>query len=473
MQATRYAFTSNNPSQVSALLDGVTQRLLISLKELQELSHKKIFSKDEITSIAKRRSDFEHKLNSRGSTPPDYVRYAEYEMNLESLRRKRVKRLGVRTSNHSGQRRIFFILDRATRRFQGDVGLWMQYLKFARKQKSDKKVSQILTSMLRFHPTKAEMWIYAANYAMDERGDMTEARSYMQRGLRFCETEEKLWIEYARLEMIWVARIWARRRILGVDESQENFRRRTKQHADDINGDIVRLPEITEEDVNPTTRITEGMNQEVLENLGTSPALSGAIPMTIFDSAMKQFNQDESLCLRLFDMINGFRDLPCTKRLLDHMMEIVQIFESPAARILFIKHPVLGLSATSPGFPAMFGLCLDRMNSAFSQLSPLTNSHNIRGTRATLCEYILEWLLPYFEEKELDPDLRKVVMTTLRKVWKKFQGDIADDPGGKATEVLRLIGEIQARGLHKIAEPATAWALEMWPNEAQFFSQVT
>ena len=78
-------------------------------------------------------------------------------MNLEALRRKRVKRLGVKFSHYSGQRRIFFVFDRATRKFHGDTGLWLEYLNYAKREKANKKVAQILTSMLRMHPTMPEI----------------------------------------------------------------------------------------------------------------------------------------------------------------------------------------------------------------------------------------------------------------------------------------------------------------------------
>ncbi|KAK5707131.1 U3 snoRNP protein, partial [Elasticomyces elasticus] len=60
-----------------------------SVPELKEYEKKKIFNKEEITAIVKKRSDFEHKLNARGGQPIDFVRYAQYEMNLDLLRRKR------------------------------------------------------------------------------------------------------------------------------------------------------------------------------------------------------------------------------------------------------------------------------------------------------------------------------------------------------------------------------------------------
>jgi len=473
-QATKLASTSSNLSQVQFSHHSIPRWYSCSLiPELQEFSRKKIFSKDEVTSITKRRSDFEHKLNARGSTTADYARYAEYEMNLESLRRKRVKRLGVETSNHTGQRRIFFILDRGTRKFQGNLGLWMQYLGFARKQRANKKVSQILTSVLRLHPTKAEMWIYAANYALEEKGDVVEARGYMQRGLRFCKGEGRLWVEYARLELIWVARIWNRRRILGVDGNRGDVdgEKRDDVEVEGIDGDVVKLPMVTEEDINPEKRAGQEVDQAALERLGKSPALSGAIPIAIFDSAMKQFKQDESLCQEFFDMVSEFQDLPCTRKILDHITEFLEIFDSPATLLRCIRQPVMGLSATSARFPTMLSICLDRMETAFKRIEPIVTAPKTSRPRAILDGYLIEWMLSYLGEKDLDRGIRKAIVMSLRKAWSQFQADIAIYPNGNAAEVSKLIGSIRAQGLHKLAEPATAWAIEMWPDEIQLISQ--
>ena len=384
-----------------------------------------------------------------------------------------MNRLGVKSRNtqFSGQRRLFFILDRATRKFPGDLGLWMQYLGFARKQGSGKKVEEILTRMLRLHPTKAEMWVYAAKYAMDERGDVSEARGYMQRGLRFCKREERLWVEYLRLELIWVVKVWARRRILGVDGRAKREEEGEETAGEGIEGDVVALPKITAEDVNPKRRDDDGMDQEALEKLEKSPALSGAIPIAIFDAAMKEFRGDEALCLRFFDTVSEFHDAPVTKKILEHIMEVLQTFESPEAFIRFIRQPVMGLRAISPGFPTNLGLCLDRIKMAFKRLEPMITTPTTPRPRGILDGYVVDWMLPYLEEKELDPDVRKVIMMTVRKVWSQFQADTAGYPGGRAAEASKLIGNIRAHGLHKISEPATAWAMDLWPKETGLFSR--
>ena len=383
-----------------------------SVPELQEFSRKKIFTKEEIASIARKRSDFEHVLNARGSKPHNYARYAEYEMNLESLRRTRVKRLGVKTSTHTGQRRIFFILDRATKKFPGDVGLWMQYITFAQKQRSNKKVSELLTSVLRLHPTKPELWIYAATM---RSADITEARSYMQRGLRLCGSSQVLWIEYAKLEMINIGRMAGRTRILGLDV--EKVEEKSRQNSEDAHDDMITLPTFTAEDTMPVQPPSGGVEGEALEKLSTSPALSGAIPMAIFDAAMKHFKEDNELCQQFFDVVAEFHDVPCQESVLSHMMDTLQAIapESPGTLIRWIQQPVISIEVTSPAFPALFGLCLDRMKKSFETLIPSSIAPETVRPRSILGQQVIAWMLTY-QKEYLDADVRKVIETAIRKV---------------------------------------------------------
>ena len=381
-----------------------------SVPELQEFARKRIFTRDEIASIAKKRSDFEHILNARGSKPEDYILYTEYEMNLESLRRKRVKRLGVKISNHTGQRRIYFVLDRATKKFPGDVGLWMQYITFAQKQRSNVKISQLLTSVLRLHPTKPELWIYAATIGST---NITEARSYMQRGLRLCGSSERLWVEYAKLEMMHISKIAGRKRILGLDVAE--IERESTQNTGDDDHSIINLPAITSEDFMPTQRPSDGL--EVLEKLGTGPVLLGAIPMAIFDAAMKQFKSSDNLCQQFFDMITEFSQVPCQQSILCHILDTLRSVapKSPETLIRWIQQPVTGIDVTTPEFPALFRCCLDHMKKSFETLTPIPARQGIARPISILGQQVVAWLLSY-QKEILDADIRQVMSTTIRKV---------------------------------------------------------
>ena len=54
-----------------------------------------VHEQDEIKAVVKRRTHFEYALRRRISRKADFLRYAEYEINLEALRRRRKERLGM------------------------------------------------------------------------------------------------------------------------------------------------------------------------------------------------------------------------------------------------------------------------------------------------------------------------------------------------------------------------------------------
>ncbi|KAJ5294069.1 hypothetical protein PENANT_c009G02316 [Penicillium antarcticum] len=386
---------------MSAATDKARFFLEKSVPELKEYERKGIFNKDEISSIVKKRSDFEHKINARGAQPVDFVRYAEYEMNLDSLRKKRVKRLGIRSAGHSGQRRIFFVLDRATRKFQGDLNLWVQYIEYARKQKAHKKLTMIFTDALRLHPTSAELWVYAAKNVLDDHADMTQARGYMQRGLRFCKSSRTIWIQYAKLELIYIAKLVARQRILGLDENQKP-QQVEETGFDDPNADMIAIPKLTAEDIDPTTEEDGEVDQAALQTLNATPALSGAIPLTIFDTASKHFNYDDRFGQEFYDMVWEFQDVPCLQKILGHVTETMREHKpsSPRTQICYIKFPTAGVPVTSPEFPRALGGSLARLREY-----PLGKE---------LARQVVDWLQPVAATENLDPSLQKVIAATIR-----------------------------------------------------------
>lgn len=330
-------------------------------------------------------------------------------MNLDTLRKKRIKRLGVKSPAHTGQKRVFFLLERATRKFHGDIGLWMQYINYARKQKAHKKLSQILTKVLRLHPLDAELWICAAQYALQDHGDMTQARSYMQQGLRFCKNSASLWLQYAKLEMIYVARIAARQKILGLDGSYEAPQ--IDNSIDDPDADMIALPKVTGEDVNPTLDDEES-NKAALHILNSTPALSGAIPIAIFDAAMVQLGKDVKVAFEFYQMFLEFEETPCQKRVLSHVVNymITDHAASTIAQNCYIQHPVAGISPSAARFPRAFLESLSRLK-VYLQKAP--------SEVYQLADEITEWLQTLLATENLDPSLRQVLEATAKSTERK------------------------------------------------------
>ena len=103
----------------------------------------------EVKAVVKRRTHFEYALKRRIARKADFLRYIEYEINLEALRKRRKDRLGsiitgASISDHAGHRRIHFIFERLLRRFKGDVRLWLQYIDFARRTGSLNALGRIM-----------------------------------------------------------------------------------------------------------------------------------------------------------------------------------------------------------------------------------------------------------------------------------------------------------------------------------------
>ncbi|KAL8998469.1 MAG: hypothetical protein Q9169_002506 [Polycauliona sp. 2 TL-2023] len=442
-----------------------------SVPELQELIRKKIFTKDEVSSIAKKRSDFEHKLSARGSTASDYARYGEYEMNLDALRRTRAKRLGIKVTSHTGQRRIFFVLDRATQKFHGDTSLWMLYLNFARRQKANKKAAHIITTMLRLHPTSPELWIYAANYVWEERADITETRVYMQRGLRFCNHSKRLWHEYLKLEMIYVAKLSARRRILGLDSNyvQEEPSRNNEDLGQDLGQDLITLPSVTTEDLGPESRTANPAGIQGSRTASTG-ALAGAIPSAIFDAAVKEFPEDPTLATQLFDCVAEFHDYDCAKIILQHMVQVMMASSPTHAATLtcFIREPLVGLAARSTLLPRALIEVVDRFELAVESVKSLKGSLEQARTREVISQQTIKYIAGYLEYPELDTDIRAVLTAMIKTAWVQCLQSLETRSSKSREETLALLRILHLHGFTDLVQPGITLALAVWPEDSQF-----
>ena len=370
----------------------------------------------------------------------------------------------MKASKYAGQRRIFFLLDRATRKFHGDMGLWMQYADYARKQKSHKKMSQILTSALRLLPTKPSLWIYAANYAMESQSDMTEARSYMQRGLRFCKRSEALWLEYAKLELMYIAKIFARQSILGLDQPRQ--RSESIDTTDDPNADIVALPVITAEDIHPTLQVDHSVNHSALQNLQATPAFSGAIPIAIFDAAMGEF-KDDSLGEKFFDLVATVQSIPCSSKILKHITEkmVESYSNSPSMLSCFIREPAVGVEPESALFPQALAVVFHRFQSSINAMNLNSSSKTPPKILLKMVHKIVDWLLSMIGGEKLDPDINTVLFTMLKRTLDLYRAIVQDCGGeGGHDQAGLLVKKLQRRGFGSQAATMTEWCSQIWPS---------
>ena len=339
----------------------------------------------------------------------------------------------------------------------------MQYAEFARKQKSHKKTAQILTNALRLLPTKPSLWIYAAKYAIESQGDMTEARSYMQRGLRFCKRSEILWLEYAKLELMYIAKIFARRSILGLDEIDGCLE--TPKAIDDPNADKVKLPVITAEDFNPTLHVGYPDDQNAIRNLETSPTLSGAIPIAIFDAAMEEF-KDDLLGEKFFDLVATTQSIPCSSKILKHITERLTASYPTSSGTLscFIREPTMGTEPTSLSFPEVLEVAFNRFKSSISAPNLNSGSNILPKTLLDVIHKLLDWLLSMISVDDLDPDINIVLSTMLKRMLYQYRTIVQDCGGEGHDRAASLAKKLLERGFGSQAISINQWCSQIWPS---------
>lgn len=311
----------------------------------------------------------------------------------------------------------------------------MQYIEFARRDKAYKRLNDIFTSVARLHPTKPEIWTLAANYFMESQADMTNARSYMQRGLRFCKNSEHLWLEYAKLETIYVGKIAGRRKILGLDGS----RSQQSQPTDDEDVDMIALPQITAEDINPSLKGDDKIDEVALQNLASAPVLTGAIPLAVFDSAMKQFDSKPNLASRFFAMFAEFEQVACIPSILQHVLNAVQEKAPQSVEVAMCKFrmELHARDLTNPEFPQILGTALDMLSSA---------SERFPQNQLQLSEVAVRQLLSLGRQStDMDSGVQKVLHVTLRK-YMRILGEAAGD------KIVDLAQSLQQEGKRQDSE---------------------
>ncbi|EGX96368.1 rRNA processing protein Utp6 [Cordyceps militaris CM01] len=324
---------------------------------------------DEIRTIVQKRNQHEHKVLAPGNTVYEWSAYAQWEQSLETLRAKRCRRLRIRhlTSAHAGQGRVLGIYERAVGRHPGSSALWREYLAYTAGVKASKRWRRTVTAALRMLPADADLWVAAGRRAA-HNGDMAAARGFFMRGCRFCTADDRLWIEYARCEMEWLAKMEDKK---NKEESKgqgaaaaEPVRRGP---ADD---DELRLEESDDEGkeedgvvLPDLTKVQAEVIDETAARQLANPALDGAIPMAIFDIARKQGFYTPDVAERFFLVFAAFRPLSVYPRIAQHVLDALAADSPrhPAAASCLIRQPVAGISPLTAEFPRGLREALPRL----------------------------------------------------------------------------------------------------------------
>jgi len=93
--------------------------------------------------------------------------------------------------------------------------------------------------VISLHPTKDIFWIMAASWEFEKNGNALSGRTLLQRGLRINGESKKLWLEYFRLELLYLEKLRERRKIL-FGKTNENNEEST-ENGEDEDSKVIKL----------------------------------------------------------------------------------------------------------------------------------------------------------------------------------------------------------------------------------------
>ncbi|XP_071796690.1 U3 small nucleolar RNA-associated protein 6 homolog isoform X2 [Asterias amurensis] len=184
----------------------VHQNIEETLQELEQLERVGLFTKPEIKTIVKKRTNFEYRLVRLKKEKEDFLRYIQYEINLLALIKTRRERLGYFFKKDEIEyaiiRRIQRLFRRACTMFCDDQKLWFSHIQFCKKWNMKNELSKLFTKLLKVYSKNPALWIIAAKFQMEDNLSAENARSLLLRAIRHHPKSQKLRVEYFRMELM-------------------------------------------------------------------------------------------------------------------------------------------------------------------------------------------------------------------------------------------------------------------------------
>ncbi|XP_075978746.1 U3 small nucleolar RNA-associated protein 6 homolog [Anticarsia gemmatalis] len=188
------------------MAEQVNQRIEDMINELEQMRRTDLYDDEEIKEISRKRKEFEYHIQRRVKQKEDFAQYIAYELALLediSLRRKKLK-FGEKKADieYAIAKRLNKVFKQFIYRFQDDIEIYFEYIKFCRSVGFDYAMSGIIGQMLQIHGDKPKVWQLASKWESKEQNNLDNARNFLLKGLQRHADSEVLYLELFDIELI-------------------------------------------------------------------------------------------------------------------------------------------------------------------------------------------------------------------------------------------------------------------------------
>lgn len=207
---------------------------------------------------------------------------------------------------------------------------------------------------------------------------MNNATVLLQRAIRLNTTTESLWHEYFRLELVYIAKILARRQVLGIDASNKEAEDDLMEDDEADTDNMIKLPGVTgeeyseflkeddtkEEESKKSSKAKQGKNEkkkrealteEKAEALQTvkNPVLQGNIAMVVFRNGVETIPASFSFRKGFLDIANSFiKPKPLKEGSIQEIYDSIEkdFKDLPEARALVARRAIDAFKVDEEGY---------------------------------------------------------------------------------------------------------------------------
>lgn len=258
---------------------------------------------------------------------------------------------------------------------------------------------------------------------------MERARGHFLRGCRFCTGAPDLWVEYARCEMEWLAKVEAKKAGKGVRPGVNVMEAIKATESTDLEGDHIAFGDEDSDDedaddavlILPDPDVASAgyqakpkvFDEEATRKLEQSPALGGAIPMAIFDISQKQRFWGAAAAETFFDLFAGFSGVSCQDKIIEHVLGAMkEMFPKDAATCsCVVRQPLIGVAVNTAEFPKALRESLARLKVAMGETED----------KKALAKKLVVWIETMLAVEELDEAIKTVLGHTKKLLDEQAQ----------------------------------------------------
>ena len=289
------------------MADKVQLTLETLVPEMDILVQKGYFTKKDTKKIMKKRRFYEYQFEKTDVMPLDYFKAIKYEKVLHKRMKQQKKNLHIKKNDYYDFhfiRRIIVLYKKCLIKFNNNAeNIWMEYFNFLLVNKCNDILNKEIGRCLTLHPTVISFWKIAAYHEYEDNLNFQNARSLLQKCIKFNPYNLEAYLEYFTFELIFAKNFIERKNILSGQNNENNNAKKKMNIIDDVNNEKEKEVEIEKMDIDGEKNVDNDKNKE--NNNGQIKDL--VIPELIYlDTIKKLINDKKNNINEILDIHFGF-----------------------------------------------------------------------------------------------------------------------------------------------------------------------